>query len=41
MVDDAGEQHNSVFFDARGDGRESEASFDNFSRPLGERYLNY
>ncbi|XP_008792858.1 uncharacterized protein LOC103709336 isoform X2 [Phoenix dactylifera] len=36
VVDDAGEPHTSVFFDARGDGRESEASFDNFSRPLRE-----
>ncbi|XP_073110060.1 uncharacterized protein [Elaeis guineensis] len=36
VVDDVGEQHTSVFFDARGDGKESEASFDNFSRPLRE-----
>lgn len=36
MVDNAGEQHTSVFLDGRGDGKESEVSFDNFSRPLRE-----
>ncbi|CAK9187997.1 unnamed protein product [Ilex paraguariensis] len=35
-TEDASEHHTSVFFDAKGDGKESEASFVNFSRPLTE-----
>ncbi|XP_077240936.1 uncharacterized protein LOC143881623 [Tasmannia lanceolata] len=35
-IDDVSEQHSSVFFDTRVDGRDSEASFQNFSRPLRE-----
>ncbi|OVA04234.1 BRCT domain [Macleaya cordata] len=35
-LEDANEQHTSVFFDARGEGRDSEATFENFSRRLRE-----
>ncbi|GMQ02356.1 hypothetical protein CsSME_00048631 [Camellia sinensis var. sinensis] len=35
-VEDASEHHISVYFDAKGDGKESESSFVNFSRPLTE-----
>lgn len=35
-VEDASEHHTSVYFDAKGDGKESESSFVNFSRPLTE-----
>lgn len=35
-VDDANDQDTSVFFDAKADGKESEASFVNLSRPLAE-----
>ncbi|KAL3500348.1 hypothetical protein ACH5RR_039441 [Cinchona calisaya] len=35
-VEDAYEQDTSVFFDAKADGKESEASFVNLSRPLTE-----
>lgn len=35
-VDGSNGQHTSEFFDARGDARDSEASFNNFSRPLSE-----
>eukprot|EP00262_Sarcandra_glabra_P022403 TRINITY_DN9905_c0_g1_i1.p1 TRINITY_DN9905_c0_g1~~TRINITY_DN9905_c0_g1_i1.p1 ORF type:complete len:489 (-),score=62.67 TRINITY_DN9905_c0_g1_i1:370-1806(-) len=35
-IEDANEHVPSEYFDARADGRESEASFDNFSRPLRE-----
>ncbi|XP_010261804.1 PREDICTED: uncharacterized protein LOC104600519 isoform X2 [Nelumbo nucifera] len=34
--EDVSEQHTSVFFDARGDGRDPEALFENFTRPLRE-----
>ncbi|KAJ6824104.1 uncharacterized protein M6B38_129790 [Iris pallida] len=34
--EDASEQHNTEFFDARGDGRDSDLSFDNLSRTLRE-----
>ncbi|KAF8393641.1 hypothetical protein HHK36_021887 [Tetracentron sinense] len=34
--EDVSEQNTSLFIDARGDGRELEASFENFSRPLRE-----
>ncbi|KAL5995134.1 hypothetical protein ACLOJK_025192 [Asimina triloba] len=37
LIDDATEQHTSEFFDAREDGRDLEASFNNFSRSLRER----
>ncbi|XP_058078838.1 uncharacterized protein LOC131227136 [Magnolia sinica] len=36
LIDDVVEQHTSEFFDARADGRDSEALFANFSRPLRE-----
>ncbi|KAK9101565.1 hypothetical protein Scep_024995 [Stephania cephalantha] len=36
-LEDSSELHTSVFFDARADGRDSEASFENFSRRLRER----
>ncbi|CAL5441929.1 unnamed protein product [Camellia sinensis] len=35
-VEDASEHHTSVYFDAKGDGKESESSFVNFSRPRAE-----
>ncbi|KAI5669535.1 hypothetical protein M9H77_19388 [Catharanthus roseus] len=35
-VEDTNEQNTSMFFDARADGKESDASFINFSRPLTE-----
>ncbi|XP_077236394.1 uncharacterized protein LOC143877947 isoform X2 [Tasmannia lanceolata] len=35
-IDDVSEQHTSMFFDARVDGWDSDASFQNFSRPLRE-----
>ncbi|KAK9131452.1 hypothetical protein Sjap_011939 [Stephania japonica] len=35
-LEDSSELHTSVFFDARADGRDSEASFENFSRRLRE-----
>ncbi|XP_062023401.1 uncharacterized protein LOC133739633 [Rosa rugosa] len=34
--EDVGEHQTSVFFDAKGDGKESEASFANLTRPLKE-----
>lgn len=36
-IDGSNGQHTSEFFDAQVDVRDSEASFDNFSRPLRER----
>lgn len=39
-VGDVSEHQTSIFFDANGDGKESEASFANFSRPLTERLVN-
>ena len=36
-TEDASEQDTSLFFDAQGDGRDSEVLMDNFSRPLSER----
>lgn len=35
-VQDASEHHKPVYFDAKGDGKEMESSFVNFSRPLME-----
>ncbi|KAG4931201.1 hypothetical protein JHK82_048287 [Glycine max] len=35
-VDDPSENHTSIFFDAKGDGKDSEASFSNSTRPLTE-----
>lgn len=35
-VEEATEQHTSIVFDARADGRDSEQLLDNFSRPLSE-----
>ncbi|XP_057957752.1 uncharacterized protein LOC131150799 [Malania oleifera] len=35
-VEDVSEHHTSIFFDAKGDGKESEASFASFSRLLTE-----
>ncbi|TQE05233.1 hypothetical protein C1H46_009212 [Malus baccata] len=35
-VEDDSEHHTSVFFDAKGDGKDSEASFANLTRPLKE-----
>lgn len=37
--EDVSEQHTSVFFDAKGDIKDSEASFANLTRPLTERLL--
>ncbi|XP_027904451.1 uncharacterized protein LOC114164122 isoform X1 [Vigna unguiculata] len=35
-VEDPSENHASIFFDAKGDGKDSEASFSNSTRPLTE-----
>ncbi|KAG5045100.1 hypothetical protein JHK82_014478 [Glycine max] len=35
-VEDPSENHTSIFFDAKGDGKDSEASFSNSTRPLTE-----
>ncbi|KAK7351321.1 hypothetical protein VNO77_10676 [Canavalia gladiata] len=35
-VEDPSENHNPIFFDAKGDGKDSEASFSNSTRPLTE-----
>ncbi|KAG9458042.1 hypothetical protein H6P81_002550 [Aristolochia fimbriata] len=35
-ISDINEQQTSIFFDARGDGKDPEAAFDNFTRPLRE-----
>lgn len=40
-IEDANEQTMSMFFDARADGKDSEVSFVNLSRPLTERLKNY
>lgn len=39
-VEDNTENHTSIFFDAKGDGKDSEASFSNSTRPLTERFVN-
>ena len=38
-VEDPSENHTSIFFYAKGDGKDSEASFSNSTRPLTERLL--
>ena len=38
-VEDPSENHASIYFDAKGDGKDSEASFSNSTRPLTERLL--
>lgn len=38
-TEDTSEQHSFDYFNARGDGKDSEALLENFSRPLRERYL--
>ncbi|XP_026429596.1 uncharacterized protein LOC113325993 [Papaver somniferum] len=35
-TEDSNEQHTSMFFDARAEGKESETTFEHFSRPLRE-----
>ncbi|KAF7141997.1 hypothetical protein RHSIM_Rhsim06G0128300 [Rhododendron simsii] len=39
IVEDASEYHAPICFDAKGDGKESESAFVNFSRPLMEMLL--
>ncbi|WJX41642.1 hypothetical protein P8452_28965 [Trifolium repens] len=35
-AEDPNENHNSIFFDAKGDGKDADASFSNSTRPLSE-----
>jgi len=39
-AEDPNENHTSIFFDAKGDGKDSDASFSHPTRPLTERLLS-